>query len=291
MKAHAMDALAFDLKNLVRDDRRSSRQTQADRARMLQSMARDLKTFGFRLPSAKSLKPKHVERLVKSWQKKGLSTGVIKNRMSALRWWAKSVNKASVIHRTNEAYGIERRSTSETNKAQRLNLDKVAQLPCNRMQLAVRMAAAFGLRIEEALKFQPRLADKGDKIALKPSWTKGGRYREIPIHSPRHRALLDEVHAAVGDGSLIPDDKSYIEHRKAFEYQTLKAGMSNLHGLRHNYAQWRYKALTGRDSPKTVNAPSKTLTGALRQSDRDARLTIAEELGHSRIDVTKAYLG
>lgn len=285
-----MDNLAYDLKNIVKSDRTGSRQTQADRARMLQACARDLKQAGFRLPSARSLKPKHIERLVQNWKGQGLKAGVIKNRMATLRYWAKKVNKASVVHRSNDVYGIERRSTSDVNKAQRLNLDKVDKLPCERMQLATRMCAAFGLRIEEALKFSPRLADKGDKIALKPSWTKGGRYREIPVHSERHRELLNEVAATVGDGSLIPDNKNYIEHRKAFEYQTLKAGMTNLHGLRHNYAQYRYKQITGVACPKAGGKPQSAMTAAELQADKDARLTIAEELGHSRIDVTKAYL-
>lgn len=253
-----MDNLAYDLKNIVKSDRTGSRQTQADRARMLQACARDLRKAGFRLPSAQSLKPKHVDRLVSNWKEQGLKAGVIKNRMAVLRYWAKKVNKASVVYRTNDAYGIKRRSASDVNKAQRLNLDKVEQLPCKRMQLATRMCAAFGLRIEEALKFQPRLADKGDKIALKPSWTKGGRYREIPVHSDRHRALLNEVADTVGDGSLIPDDKNYIQHRKAFEYQTLKAGMNNLHGLRHNYAQYRYKQIVGRPCPKAVGTTNNS---------------------------------
>lgn len=286
-----MDALAFDLNRLSKSDRTGSRKTQADRHRMVQKMARDLKTAGFRLPSAKSLKPKHVQSLVSNWQGQGLSAGVLKNRMAAVRWWAKSINKTSVVHRSNDDYGIERRSTSTENKAQRLNIKKVAALPCERMRLAVRMSAAFGLRIEEALKFQPRLADKGDKLSLKPSWTKGGRYREIPILTDRHRALLDEVHAVAGDDSLIPNDKSYIEHRKAFEYQTLKAGMVNLHGLRHNYAQWRYKTLTGTPCPKAGGKTKDELTHSEQIADKDARLTIAEELGHSRLDVTKAYLG
>lgn len=285
-----MDCLAYDLKNIVKNDRTGSRQTQADRARMLQACARDLRKAGFRLPSAKSLKPKHVDRLVQNWKGQGLKAGVIKNRMAVLRYWAKKINKASVVHRSNDDYGIERRSTSDINKAQRLNLDKVGQLPCKRMQLATRMCAAFGLRIEEALKFQPRLADKGDKIALKPSWTKGGRYREIPVHTDRHRALLKEVADTVGDGSLIPDDKNYIQHRKAFEYQTLKAGMNNLHGLRHNYAQYRYKQIVGRPCPKAGGKKQSEMTPQEFQADKDARLTIAEELGHSRIDVTKAYL-
>lgn len=286
-----MDALAYDLNTLAKNDRTGSRQTQADRRRMLHAMAKDLRGGGFRLSSARGLKPKHVTNLVNNWQGQGIKTGVIKNRMSVLRWWARSVNKASVVERSNDAYGIERRSASDVNKAQRLNLDKTAALPCKNMQLAVRMSAAFGLRVEEALKFSPRLADKGDKIALKPSWTKGGRYREIPVHSERHRALLDEVAAHVGDGSLIPDEKSYIEHRKAFEYQTLKAGMTNLHGLRHNYAQYRYKQLTQMTCPKAGGKERKAMTPEERQADKDARLTIAEELGHSRIDITKSYLG
>lgn len=286
-----MDALASDLNKLAQNDRTGSRQTQADRRRMLHAMAKDLRAGGFKLGSARGLKPKHVNKLINSWQSQGIKTGVIKNRMAVLRWWARSVNKASVVHRSNDAYGIERRSTSDVNKAQRLNLEKVDKLPCTRMKLAVRMSAAFGLRIEEALKFSPRLADKGNKIALKPSWTKGGRYREIPIHSDRHRALLNEVKTVVGDGSLIPDEKSYIEHRKAFEYQTLKAGMSNLHGLRHNYAQHRFKQLFGEPCPKAGGRLPKDMNAADKQANKDARLTIAEELGHSRTDVTKAYLG
>ena len=67
--------------------------------------------------------------------------------------------------------------------------------------------------------------------------------------------------------------------------------MSNLHGLRHNYAQWRYKALTGQACPKDGGAPTKALTPADKIADREARMIIAEELGHSRLDVTKAYLG
>lgn len=286
-----MDALAFDLKELAKHNRHGSRQTQKDRHRMLQAMACDLAAAGYRLPSARSLKPKHVHSLVKTWQRQDLTAGVIKNRMAAVRWWARLVDKASVVERGNDAYGIEQRQSSNVNKAQRLDLGKVAALPCKRMQLSVRMAAAFGLRVEEALKFAPRLADKGNRIALKASWTKGGRYREIPITSERQRALLDEVKAFAGGDSLIPPDLKYIEHRKAFEYQTLKAGMTNLHGLRHNYAQWRYRQLTGFLCPKMGGKPKAAVSGAEIAADREARLTISEELGHSRLEITKTYLG
>lgn len=285
-EAEGMDALAFDLKTICDRNRDGSHATKANRHRMLQAMSRDLHQGGYRLPAARSLKPKHAEFLVDRWQAQGLDAGTIKNRMSALRWWAAKVNKASVIPRDNGALGIPDRQRGGESRAQKLDLAKVAKVTCPRMQFSLRLMAAFGLRMEEALKIRPALADQGDRLALKASWTKGGRFREIPVLNDRQRALLQEAKQLAGNGSLIPPDKSYIQHRKAFEHHTLKAGFANLHGLRHNYAQWRYKALTGRPCPK----PSQ-LTPAERFDDREARRQIALELGHNRLDVTRVYLG
>jgi hypothetical protein len=49
--------------------------------------------------------------------------------------------------------------------------------------MSLRLQAAFGLRREEAVKFQPSYADRGDRLALKASWCKGGRAREIPVRT------------------------------------------------------------------------------------------------------------
>jgi len=291
-KGLRMGALARDLKRICRHNRDGSYKTQKDRENILLLCAHDLETIGIKAQSAHSIKPKYTTRLVEFWKAKGISDATIANRLCAMRYWAASVNKASVIPRTNGELGIERRNQSAENKAQRLDLEKVAVLPCPHMQLACRLISAFGLRMEEALKFNPSFADKGDFIALKASWCKGGRARVIPLTmTTRQRALLDEVKALCGSGSLIPDDKSYIEHRKAFEYQTWQAGMQNLHGLRHNYAQVRYKALTGWECPKRGGTAYNGLTDEQRAIDKEVRLLISEELGHSRIDITKVYLG
>jgi site-specific recombinase XerC len=250
-KDDEMGALARNMKRICRHNRDGSFKTQSDRRNMYLLFARQLEEAGYKLPSAHSLKPKHVQCLVKRWQAENLGAGTIKNRMSALRHLAASVNKASIIPRTNEELGIDCRTASYENKAQKLDMDKVDTILCERMRLSCRLMAAFGLRMEEALKFNASLADKGDHIALKASWCKGGRARVIPLTmTTRQRTLLDEIKAVCGSGSLIPDDRSYIEHRKAFEYQTWQAGLNNLHGLRHNYAQVRYQALTGWDCPK-----------------------------------------
>lgn len=57
------------------------------------------------------------------------------------------------------------------------------------------------------------------------------------------------------------------------------------HGLRHQYANERYRELTGADSPVRGGAPVD------RDTDQGARQVVAEELGHSRAAVTTHYLG
>lgn len=63
---------------------------------------------------------------------------------------------------------------------------------------------------EESIKFQPRYADRGDHIALRGSWTKGGRERRVPITTDEQRHVLDQAHQLAGAGSLIPAHKNYI---------------------------------------------------------------------------------
>lgn len=51
--------------------------------------------------------------------------------------------------------------------------------------MSLQLQQAFGLRREESIKFQPRYADRGDHIALKGSWTKGGREGNGTFRSPQ----------------------------------------------------------------------------------------------------------
>ena len=159
------------------------------------------------------------------------------------------------------------------------------------MRLALKLEAAFGLRREEALKLRPSIADKGDRLALKASWTKGGKYREIPITHEKQRALLEEVRAVAGDGSLIGQGRNYYQALKHYENQLVKAGINNAHGYRHAYAQWRYKQLTGWSSPAAGGPTVDRMSPSDAARDRTARLEVSHELGHGRLDVTDTYLG
>ena len=113
------------------------------------------------------------------------------------------------------------------------------------VRMSLELQRAFGLRREEALKLRPHDADRGDRLVLKASWTKGGKAREIRIDTTAQREVLDRAQQLAGRGSLIPAERSYIQHLKVYERHTANAGLSKLHGLRHAYAQQRYQDLTG----------------------------------------------
>jgi integrase len=254
-------------------------------------MARQLREAGFRQMRATSLKGRHVDVLLQRWKAEGLSTGTLKNRLAHLRWWAEKVGKAGILPADNTKLGIpERHAVNQENKAKDLGseLDRITD-PYVRMSL--KLQAAFGLRREESIKFQPGDADRSDHIALQGSWAKGGRERTIPVMTREQRTVLDEATRLAGTGSLIPANKSYIQQRHVYDGQCKAAGLSNMHGLRHRYAQRRYEALTGWSSPKAGGPPRYSLSAKQRELDTCARQSISRELGHERLAVTAVYLG
>ncbi len=286
-----MKELHFDLMNLTRHSGEGSFSTKACRARGLQQLADELHALGFKLKAAKNLAPKHVDALVTSWKAAGIVDATIRNRLGWLRWWAEKAGKPGMIPADNARFGLAERSRFNGDRAKRLDAETASRIDDTGVTLALKLEAAFGLRREEALKMRPVIADRGDRLMLQASWTKGGRYREIPITHPKQRELLNEVHAVVGDGSLIGPGRNYVQAVKNYENKTLRAGIRNAHGYRHAYAQWRYKTLTGWACPAAGGPTVDRMTAADAARDRAARLEISHELGHGRLDVTDTYLG
>lgn len=286
-----MDDLSYTLRQLCLRNRDGSHATQADRQRSLSLAARQLCEAGFRQMRAPSLKGKHVEALLQRWQAEGLSAGTLKNRMAHLRWWAEKIGKAGILPADNTKLGIpERRYVTNKSRAKELG-DRLDRITDPHVRMSLRLQAAFGLRREESIKFQPRYADRGDHIAIKGSWAKGGRDRTVPITTPEQRAVLDEVHRLAGQGSLIPVHKTYIQQRHVYDGQCKAAGLSNMHGLRHRYAQMRYEVLTGWQAPAAGGQQQQMLPANQQLQDLQARQRISRELGHERTSITAVYLG
>jgi site-specific recombinase XerC len=287
-----MRDLNYQLKQLCQRNRDGSYSTQANRSRILSQIANQLHEMGYRRMTAHSLKPKHVDALVKRWIGEGMAAGTIKNRMNCLRWWAAKVDRRNVVARSNDFYGIpERQFVSNASKAVVVEADELAQVKDDHVRMSLELQRAFGLRREEAIKFVPGYADQGDHIRLKASWTKGGKVRVVPILFSEQRELLTRAHRLAGTGSLIPAQKSYIQQLRTYERHTTQAGLSKLHGLRHAYAQFRYQQLTGWACPAAGGPLSTSLNAEQRRRDYEARLTISGELGHAREQISAVYLG
>lgn len=287
-----MRDLNYQLKQLGKNNRDGSFATQAKRAWLLSQIANQLHELGFRGMSARSLKPKHVQALVRHWQDQELAVGTIKNRLCVIRWWARKVNRQNVVARSNDFYGVgARQLVGKQSKARDLPDDALARITDPYVQLSLELQRAFGLRREEAIKFQPAYADRGDHLLLKASWTKGGKARAIPLRTAAQREVVDRARSLVGNGSLIPADKSFIEQLRIYVRQSMNVGLSKMHGLRHAYAQQRYLELTGRPCPVTGGPRFRTLSALDQQADELARTIISKELGHERQSVTRVYLG
>ncbi len=285
-----MRNLNHQLKQLCRRNRDGSYSTQTTRERLLTRVANELHDLGFRGMQARSLKPKHVEALTSRWLENGLSVGTIKNRMSAIRWWAEKIDKRNVVARDNSHYAIPDRSfIADRSKALRVDELALAQVKDKFVRMSLRLQAVFGLRREEAIKFSPSFADRGHELHLKASWTKGGKERVIPIRSSQQRRILNEARALAGRGSLIPAQKNYKAQLRVHERHTANGGLSRLHGLRHAYAQMRYQKLAGWASP-AAGGPMR-LSPEDRRIDQVARAQVSRELGHERVAIVNTYLG
>ena len=287
-----MRDLNYQLKRLGERNKDNSPTYQAQRARMLSLIANQLHDLGYRKLQASNLRGKHVQALVAHWQQQGLSAGTMKNRLAAVRWWAEKIGKPHIMSRDNAYYGIpDRQYVTNISKAQTLQQTDVSTVRDPYIRMSMELQQAFGLRRQEALKFQPSFADRGDHLRLKGSWTKGGKERLVPIRTEDQQAVLQRAHQLAGRGSLIPPKRTYIQHLKVYEYHTTRAGLHKLHGLRHAYAQQRYWELTGWLAPATGGPTNRQLTREQKTVDQEARLTISRELGHEREQITAVYLG
>ena len=287
-----MRQLNYDLKRLQDGARDGAFGTRSGRSFNLAQMANTLHELGYRRLRATGLKGRHVEALVREWQRRGLSVGTMKNRMSHLRWWARRIGKPNVVRADNASYGIgERQRVTNEDRSRDLPDDRLALVRDAHVRMALRLQDAFGLRREEAIKFSPSYADRGSTIVLKASWTKGGRSREVPVLEESQRRVLDAARALAGGGAMIPGHRNYVQQLEVYERQTAAAGLERMHGLRHGYAMRRYEDITGWKAPAAGGPPMRSLRGARKRIDKAARETISREMGHARVSVVQVYCG
>ena len=161
----------------------------------------------------------------------------------------------------------------------------------------VELARDLGLREREASMLDARAAlreaTSGGRVNI-TAGTKGGRGHHVDRWVPVSERAMDSLRrAASAQGSsrnLIPAEltwRAWNDHvHHIWAGARSRRGLEKLHDLRAAYACERYLALTGQAAPVVAG---RRLVDA--HADRQARITIAHELGHARIDVVSAYIG
>lgn len=287
----AKPKLLYSLKNLLITDRQGSYTSQRDRHQLMLQFAHKLWELGYKIPTIYNLKSKHIVAIVDAWKSENISNGTLKNRLSVIRRLSNLINKPEIVH-SNQELGIGNRVYIPVkNKA--LYNPKLEKISHPYLRVSLELQRVFGLRREESLKIKPHMADSGNELKLQPSWCKGGRGRNVPILTEEQRYWLEKAKEIAGKfgNSLIPPDKNYIQHRYLYDKQTTREGLKNLHGLRHAYAQRRYKELTGWEAPINGGPNSKQLTTEQKVIDHQARVILSGNLGHERISIVKNYCG
>jgi len=283
--------LQHSLLQVLKQDNYGSFASKHDRKQVLHHFAEELIKLGYKIPVIQNLKQKHIVAVVEHWKNLGLYNGTIKNRLSMLRRLANLLGKPSLIP-SNAALNIGKRHyVTPINRA--IHNPDLSNVTDKHIRISLELQRVFGLRQEESLKIKPYLADKGDRLDLLSSWCKGGRARTIPIQSDEQHYWLNEAKKQVGElgNSLIPPDRSYIQHRWVYDKQVKLAKLTHPHGLRHAYAQRRYKELTSWDAPLNGGPNFEQLTVEQKELDRWARLILTDHLGHSHLAVLRVYLG
>lgn len=155
------------------------------------------------------------------------------------------------------------------------------------------LASTLGLRCLEAslLDCQSALnqAKELNEITIYRG-TKGGRKRTVSIEKRIQIEALERASAIQGSHScLIPADSNWIQFKRGEVFKGRKILTSNDIGgyreLRSLFAGTLYTELTG------FLVPCDGGVLADIDTDRNARLQIAAELGHGRPQITNEYIG
>ena len=175
--------------------------------------------------------------------------------------------------------------------------DRLRQDGHERVAATVEVARALGLRFREASMLNARAALRQVKergAVNITAGTKGGRGhrvdRWVPVSGAAISCLVRAAYAQGRGRNLIPANLTWEQWNSHVHYVWASVrddyGLKKIHDLRSAYACDRYRQLTGSAAP--VIAGRQLVD---RETDRRARQTIAQELGHGRIGVGNSYIG
>ena len=269
-------------------------------------IAQDFKDMGYKT-NTKFQSPTMISKqdflnLAKHWKEKGYAVGTQQNKAAALRHILAACGNMKA-NLDNKALGIESSGRdilnvkNENRGCKPLSESSINSIKDNSVKAAIKLIIQYGLRRDEALHAvwaisKGREISKDGILSLQGSWAKNGR--------PRSFKMIDNGIALKDAAGLVRnfEIKGRVEQfRSKLERQftKLKATENNKalhpHALRHNYAQNRYLSITGLTAPAGGGLNFKDMNKEQKGSYHSACEIIANEMGHSRDEISRTYIG
>ena len=292
----------------VNGDGKCSRKTRDERRAFFPLMVAQLWEMGFRIRKLESLAGKHVEALIHFWHQQGVVAGTLQTRRSMMNHLCNSLGKKNVVKNITDylpAEAVRRTSVCKESKAWEANdvnpleIIDLARTIDERLAVILAMQHFFGLRVKESIELRPANAlIENDTVLEIHEGTKGGKPRHVPIETDDQMDVVEWARRVAAKGNtkrLRWTDCTWKQAQNRFYHLVrYRLGITGAlkgitaHGLRHGYAQRRYRQETG-------GLPSPVEGGAIGKIDRAthqaACITVSRALGHGRIDVTPSYYG
>jgi hypothetical protein len=294
----------FNRKHAIKDKDVSHKTEEEDRREFYFAFFAELRsnTDARMRVRPRNLGNRQIAFMVRRWVARGLEPGTIQLYLSYLRTFARWIGHRGMVlpaeKYLDDSTKVQRSYAAATDKswsAHGVIPDaKIAEVTAfdRFVGCQLLMARRFNLRVKEGIMCVPHSAEIDGQLEVKRG-TKGGRLRFVAIDSHDKRAALDAAKRVAGsiDANLGRPGRSLEQNLKRFRYVMRKFGITKAaigvtaHGLRHEYANDRYEEFAGVPSPVRGEPPIE------RKADRAARLRLAEELGHSRENISSAYGG
>lgn len=290
-------------------ERAVSDKTRKDRGLVMTQMLDDLYRGGHQLHHLRNFRGRHVRAILSHWAEQGLASSTTATYVSHLRTFVGWVNKPTLLSIVDQFCAdhpgfTHRRSATITDKSERganVNFEEIyrrATATGNEYFVSqLLLIAAFGLRARDAWSFRPHLS-VGPLGGIEVNkGTKGGRPRKLPAAlTPAQQYALERARALVPHehGSMIPPQFARMKEWSGEFYRLCRRiGLTKdqlgvtPHSLRHGVLLDLYERLAGVPAPvRGGDAPPDS-----PDREREARKIVAEAAGHSRPQVSSAYLG
>jgi hypothetical protein len=290
-------------------ERAIAAKTRKDRRLVMTHMLVDMYRRGYQLGHLDNFKAKHAVDILQHWTAQGLAKSTMATYVSHLRAFVVWIGKCE-LHTVIDRYCAEhpgltyRQAATDRDKSERgVGVEfveiyrRAIEVGNEHYSCQLLLIAAFGLRVREAWLFRPHLAVDSDGRVNVGWGTKGGRPRKLPMPVTRtQRLALDRAQALVTDrcGSMVPPGYARLEEwSREFYRLNRQIGLTKdqlgatTHSLRHGFLLDLYVELSGVQPP--VRGGADTPSSPAR--DRAVRKVVAECAGHSRLQVSSAYLG